>query len=182
MASPIDYLERGIHGYFPFGRSRRPFRTFTRSCVNRGDEFLSPASSADRDTFDFLEELADTVLFSDFDEALPPRFRRGQRRRRANPSLPAVRPGTRCTEPEHGQYYARVRQACKTRSFACSRADSINQRYAKAAIAQDCANARFAYQRRCFTRAHPDWTGHETARAQARRASRACWEMAQGNR
>lgn len=111
---------------------------------------------ADWDAFATLEDLVD--------QALP-----GRR----------VRPGTRCTEAEHSRFYGRVGRGCKQgQTFSCRGTDSVNEMYAKAAIAHDCANARFTYQRRCFSRAHPDWVGHEIQRAQARRAARTCWEMA----
>jgi hypothetical protein len=119
----------------------------------------------------------------DLDSALPllrllrriPR-RRSQRR-------PAVRPGTKCTEAQHRLYYGRVGQACKQigpRSYglrSCNETDSVEQLFAKAAIAQGCATARQAYQRRCFNRSHPGWQGHEQARNQAERIARRCWEM-----
>ncbi len=118
-------------------------------------------------------------------QALPQALRRIAGRVAGNPTLVArlsrsggIRPGTKCTEAEHSRYYANVNRACKTRPFSCKGTDSINEMYAKAAIAGDCATARFAYQRKCFDRSHPGWTDHETARAQARRAARSCWAMA----
>lgn len=172
MARSVDYLERGIHGYFPFGRA------------NLGRRLLPRRRSS---AFELLEALVDTCFapadWADFAapfaadraaEAALPRPRSRLPRRRAT----ALRPGTRCTEPQHAQYYGRVNQTCRT-AFSCSGADTTAQLHAKAAQAQACADARLAYQRRCFTPAHPEWVGHETQRAQARRASRHCWERLQ---
>ena len=91
----------------------------------------------------------------------------------------AVRPGTKCTEREHGSYYGRVRSACKhVGPYNCNKdTDTIDQLFAKSAIAGACATARQAYQRRCFDRTHPKWQGHEIARNQAERTSRKCWEL-----
>jgi predicted GIY-YIG superfamily endonuclease len=145
--SPINRLERGIHGYFPFPRGRR----------ERG-RMLRPVNRFTSDGLDnFLDEAIDAAVI-----------------RRA-----PLRPGTRCTEAQHRQYYGRVNRECKTPGggFGCSTTDTIDQLFSKSARAQTCATARQAYQRRCFARSHPDWQGHEIARNQAERASRNCWVM-----
>jgi hypothetical protein len=150
--STINRLERGIHGYFPFPRGRSARCRNTRPVV-RGQESRFTSDALD----DFLDEAIDAAVA-----------------RRA-----PLRPGTRCTEAQHRQYYGRVNRDCKTPGggFGCSNADTIEQLFSKSARAQACATARQAYQRRCFTRSHPLWQGHERARNQAERASRSCWEM-----
>ena len=93
------------------------------------------------------------------------------------------RRGTKCTEAQHNFFHGGVFLACKIKPSSCGKAGertnlTEEELLTRSAIASACAQARFAYQRLCFTKANPEWQEHENKRGEAKRTASICLQKA----